>query len=236
MNFKVIGAGGIGGCLLPTLCRVLNYGTGDQWFSSTVLDIIDGDIYEEKNRARQTFDSFDNKAKSTVEMLKKDFDRMVIRSHPSYIDENNVNLFIKNKDIIFLCVDNHATRKIVSDYCETLENCTLISGGNEVTDGNIQLFLKRNGENLTLPLCNKFHNEIVNPIDEVPKYQEIKSESCTQKAEKDPQLLITNFAVASLMLNCFYSVVSGEKVCYDEVYCDIVSQKVRPVSRSVKNV
>jgi len=33
------------------------------------------------------------------------------------------------EDLVLLAVDNHATRKLVSDHCARLDNVCLISGG-----------------------------------------------------------------------------------------------------------
>ena len=47
-----------------------------------------------------------------------------------------------------------------------------------------------------------------------------------------PQLLFTNLAVASAMLNAFWSVLHGAPA-YEEVYLDIAKNRVVPVERAL---
>ncbi len=221
MKIKVIGIGGIGCSLLPVLARFLNFS-----YSNIELTLIDGDDYEEKNRDRQPFSRLGNKAEVTVEKLGEEFSQIFFRTEPKYVTEDNVFLLISEGDIIFLCVDNHATRKIVSDRCEELSDVVLISGGNELTDGNIQVYIREGGEDITLPLANSFHPEIQFPEDENPE-----DLGCEQLRESEPQLLITNNAIAALMLNAFFSHLRGE-LKFDELYIDIITGRARPVCRS----
>lgn len=220
MRVKIIGVGGIGCALLPILARFLNFKEG-----GARITLIDGDSFEPKNQERQSFNKLGNKAEVTVERLEKEFERIRFRAEPYYISEETVSLFIQQGDIVFLCVDNHATRKIVSDYCERLSDVILISGGNEYTDGNIQILFRRNNRNITLPLANSFHPEIENPKDLTPE------DGCDELMESKPQLLITNNAIAAMMLNAFYAYLT-EKLDYDEVYVDILTNNTRSVKRT----
>ena len=65
MRVKVIGIGGIGGCLLPVLCKFLDFKTSDK----VTLVLVDGDSYETKNLDRQFFDDFGNKAEVTLSLI-----------------------------------------------------------------------------------------------------------------------------------------------------------------------
>ena len=145
MKIKVIGIGGIGSCLLPTLCRFLEHyeNIGEE----VNVTLIDGDIYTEENESRQNFSRLGSKAEVSTDDLKEIFNCIRFNSVPHYVVEENIVGIIRENDIVFLCVDNHATRKLVSDRCEELENVVLISGGNEFTDGNIQVHVRKNGEN-----------------------------------------------------------------------------------------
>jgi len=74
-------------------------------------------------------------------------------------------------------------------------------------------------------LANDFHPEIQNPQDKNPDDM-----SCEELAVSEPQLLITNNAIATCMLNAFYAYLRG-KVSYDEVYVDILTNNTRQVYR-----
>ncbi len=167
LRVVVIGAGGVGLSLLPTLGRVLNYGPTTYQFDVADLSLVDGNSFEERHRDRQRFAKTGNKAEVTVKELRDQFRSVTFTAHGFYLTKDNISGVVKDEHIVFCCVDNHATRKLVSEHCETLENVTVISGGNELTDGNIQIFIRRNGENVTAPLT-EFHKEIQEPKDENP--------------------------------------------------------------------
>ena len=136
--------------------------------------------------------------------------------------------------MIFSCVDNHATRKLLSERCEELDNITLISGGNEYTDGNIQVYVKRDGKELSLPIANRYHPEVANPADknpgDTPAPTRQPAQGCAAVVQASPQLVFTNNSIAAKMLECYYAVMMGQ-LKYDEVYIDIVTGACRPVKR-----
>lgn len=218
---KVIGIGGIGGCLLPVLLRFLNYRGG-----LVSVALIDGDRFEDRNAIRQRFDRPGNKATVAVAMYRSEFRSLTFEVVHEYVTTQNIAELIVDGDIVFLCVDNHATRKLVSDHAERLRNVLVISGGNELTDGNAQIFWRENGKNKTLPLANRFHREIVEPADANPG-----EVNCTARAASgEPQLLLANNAAATCMLNAFYAWLEG-CLAYDEVYFDIRTGSVRTEKR-----
>lgn len=221
-KIKVIGAGGIGGHLLEPLCRYLNY-TDDY----VELTVYDGDRFEERNRERQRFSQCENKAQHTVELLKKDFPKLHIKAKEEYITDDNVITSIRNDDVVFLCVDNHATRKLVSDRCEELDDITLISGGNDYTDGNVILYMRKNGKDITKP-PTQLHPKIAEPQDKNPgELNDQERMGCQQEAQTNPQLLFANLAIASAMCNCYYA-YEQNKADFEQVYVDILTQRMRP--------
>jgi hypothetical protein len=122
-------------------------------------------------------------------------------------------------------VDNHATRSLVSRHAATLADLTLISGGNDYEDGNVQIYVRQKGQDLT-PSLTRYHPEIAYPQDRNPAAM-----SCEElMAAGAPQLLFANLMVASLMLNAFYAIRQG-RLNYSEVYLDIVQNISRAVTR-----
>jgi len=224
MKVKVIGIGGIGCQLLLTLCRYLNY--TQESLRGAVITLVDGDSFEPANSSRQAFVRPGNKASSAASLLSEMFPSLAIRAEGVYINPKNCYSILQEGDIVFLCVDNFQTRHLVSERCQDLENVLLISGGNELEDGNIQVYLRRDREDLTLPLANEFHPEIEEPADKHP--EEL---GCAEAVESIPQLLFTNNAVATAMLNAFYQYVATGNIEYDEVYVDIRTNQFRPVMR-----
>jgi molybdopterin/thiamine biosynthesis adenylyltransferase len=234
IKVKIIGAGGIGGCLVENLCRLLNYGCSLYSFDDAEVAIIDGDQYEERNRPRQAFQERGNKAEVTAKTLEEKFPNLFFRAHPAYIDEGNIGMFLQEGDVVFLCVDNHATRRLVSRYCEDeLQNCVLISGGNNEYDGNMQIFIRKDGWNIT-PSLEQHHSEIAHPTDKHPNEIE-KREGCLEQQAADPQLLVANNMAAAHMLNAFHGWLTGIFTpgselyhhSYDEVHFDIRDNKAK---------
>lgn len=220
MKVKVIGCGGIGTKLIPLLAQYFNF---HKDYKELVL--IDGDLFEEKNKDRQSFSTFGNKA----EILKKDLENLYknvfFRSKNSYITLRTL-FMIEENDIVFMCVDNHPTRKLVSDRCCQLSNVLLISGGNDYTDGNVQVHLRENNIDKTLPINNIYHPEIENDTSNHPA--DLKS--CEREMVHSPQLLFMNNAIASAMLSAFYA-WEQKKLNYDEIYVDLITGCNRPVKR-----
>lgn len=239
LKVKVIGLGGIGLSLLPTLCRYLNY--NDEKYPAVEVSLIDGDTFEERNRDRQEFVEVGPKASMTAAEYRGQFPRLMFWDHPVYVADNNVIQLIRENDIVLLCVDNHKTRKLVSDRAEELKNVTVISGGNDWTDGNVLVHIRREETNLTPPLANKYHPEIMTPTDKNPAEVEEKAAGCAKLAPAAPQLLITNNYIAAIMLAAFFNLVDEEqyeKVVaapenYAELYCDLTTLKTVPRPRKV---
>jgi molybdopterin/thiamine biosynthesis adenylyltransferase len=221
-SFKVIGTGGVGTALLPFLCRYLNF---EAQGSRVVL--VDGDSFEPKNSARQDFGRMGNKAQVKAGELAGKFTQISFRARAEVVTEQNIASIIEKGDTIFLGVDNHKTRKLVSDHCQTLSDITLISGGNELTDGNVQAFVKKDGKELTLPIT-EFHPEIESPVDKNPGEM-----SCGERAEQPSsrQIIFTNMIVASWMLAAFWLVEQNEVGRLGEYYFDILEGAVSRIQR-----
>lgn len=213
--------------MLPTLCQYLDfhYNRGANRVS---IILIDGDQFEPVNRSRQLFSRLGPKATVARESMLKRFPQINFEAIDQYIAQTNVVTLIRDGDIVLLGVDNHATRMLVSNRCEDLDNITLISGGNELTDGNVQIFKRINGTNLTLPIANQFHPEIMFPTDKNPA-----DLGCQMAAAAgDDQLVITNNLAAALMLAALYQCLVEKRLPPDEIYFDASSGNARGVHRT----
>jgi molybdopterin/thiamine biosynthesis adenylyltransferase len=222
-NIIIIGLGGVGSILSGHLCRFLNFSSNEP---VNVL-LVDGDEYEDKNFERQEFTRVGRKADIKATELSMKFDKLEIDALEEYITDENVSEVINEDSVVFMCVDNHKTRMIVSNYCKTMNNVTLISGGNEFTDGNAQLYVRKDGHDLTPDLC-MYHPEIANPEDKLPTEM-----SCEELSVSEPQLGFTNLGVAFQMCCMFYNSVM-EVYERSEVYFDILSMNANSKVRIVK--
>ncbi len=224
MRAVLIGLGGIGSHLAEPLCRTLVFSKKEQAPKRILL--IDGDTYEEKNRERQRCNVLVNKADATREALGPLFPELRLEAKPRFVDKENIFLFIRKGDAVFLAVDNHATRNLVSSHVGTLTDVLLISGGNETYDGNIQVYERRNGKDVSPPL-SFLHPEIESPKDKNPA-----DLACGELvAQGNVQLLTTNLTIASLMLNAYVRWLERGELPYTEMYFDLLTGNVRPVKR-----
>lgn len=222
-KIKIVGAGGIGCHLIEPLARYLSY-TGDQ----CEVTVIDGDKYEDRNAERQRFAELGNKAANTVALLASNFPKVHFRAKEQYVTEDNVIPLIREKDVVFLCVDNHATRKLVSDRCQELDDVVLISGGNDYTDGDVLIHIRKNGKDVTPPITTTAP-EISNPKDKNPgTLTDVERQGCQQEAQTNPQLLFMNFDIASSMLGCYYAHEQG-RLNFKRVFSDLLTQARRVV-------
>lgn len=223
---KVIGLGGIGCIVLEYLAVFLK-----SLAEPVRLVLIDGDQFEMGNTRRMLFRDFGNKAEvKAAEILAwLGTCDVAVASVPEYVTPDNVTRLIREEDYVFLCVDNHATRKLVSDHCGSLSSITLFSGGNDGVEpprqrgtyGNVQVYVRRDGKDVTASLT-RFHPEIANPKGKLPTEL-----SCVELAQSVPQILFTNLAVASAMLNAFFAWTCG-KLAYQEVKLDVLEARMLP--------
>ncbi|MBI5420811.1 MAG: ThiF family adenylyltransferase [Parcubacteria group bacterium] len=225
MRLVLIGLGGIGSHLAEPACRTLQYTDTSRTPQRIIL--IDGDSYEEKNMERQRSQIHVQKGEATRESLKNLFPQLRIEVKNLYINKDNVYVHLLEGDIILLAVDNHATRKIVSDHVRTLKDAILISGGNEEFDGAMQVYERKDGKDITPPLT-KFHPEIEHPRNNHPE-----TPSCTQLIEAgSPQLLTVNFMIAALMLNALTLWLHKKPIPYADQYFDLTKGIVSPMWRN----
>jgi molybdopterin/thiamine biosynthesis adenylyltransferase len=198
------------------------------------IDLIDGDEFEERNRERMDVPEFGNKAAVIAEGLLDMYRRpgLVLRGVERYLDESNVMEWLGEGDIVLLCVDNHATRKIVADRCASLDDVLLISGGNDGVEGeergtygNVQVYRRDGGVERNPPL-DRFHPEIADPAEHVP------GPSCVDlAATAAPQIGFTNLMAAAAVGAAFYRelLVDSPAARYDESCFDVEEALWRPL-------
>jgi len=218
MKLVIVGLGGIGSHLLLPLMQFVNYEQKtfeEVWF-------VDGDKYELKNNRRQHVAKQDeNKAIAQVGYYREMFPTLSLMFVDKYITADNISKVVKDNDVVLLCVDNNKTRKLFQDHFETVENLTLISGGNELVDGNVMIMQKKEGKMLT-PTMSEMHPELETPTDKSPEEM-----SCEELEESAPQIGIVNATVGDLMRRTLYAMVNGRGINYNEIFvnCETGAEK-----------
>jgi len=230
-SFKLIGLGGVGSIVARYLAIFLA-----SLGRSARLVLIDGDLFEPSNASRMLFGNCGNKAAVIHEELLPRFadSSLSLDFIDEYVTSENIRRLVHDGDIVLLAVDNHATRKLISDHCATLDDVCLISGGNDGiekttegqqrrgTFGNAQIYLRSAGSDCT-PSLTRFHPEIAQPGDKNPA-----DKNCTELITSVPQILFANLMVASTILNTVWLQLCGA-THYGEVAFDIQDARMRPV-------
>lgn len=231
-SVKLIGLGGVGGIVARYLAVFLT-----ALGAPMRLVLIDGDDFEAKNASRMLFGRAGNKAAVVSEELLAHLPEasLTLLAIEEYVTGENLPRLIRDGDLVILAVDNHATRKLVAEFCATkLDRVCLVSGGNDGvgedslgrvlrgTAGNVQIHVREDGENLTPPLI-EFHPEIEDPADLLPT-----DAHCTDMLESVPQILPTNLAAASAILNAVW-LFACDALPYAEVAFDIERGRMAPV-------
>lgn len=211
MRIVILGCGGTGTWLIEILIKYLMF---TNKIKETDIVLVDGDNYEMKNSTRQLFHKLGNKAEVTAERILEYFNKVdvvknyiTIDGRKDHNDSSTIKIdsVIKERDIIFLCVDNNKTRKEVYSYCQKMKDILIINGGNEIYDGNVQLWFKQGGVQKCL-MPEKYHKEMSKPRDKNPSDM-----SCQELAESGtPQLVLSNLSSALLMVNFLRLFESGK--------------------------
>jgi molybdopterin/thiamine biosynthesis adenylyltransferase len=195
-NYIMVGAGGTGTHLLhPLHAYLAAHHKDDEW----MLFILDGDVVEEKNLQRQLFAPGMvtlNKAEAAASTL---FDIPHVRAYPEYLSEENISRFIQEGDIVLICADNMVVRKRIEDHARTLTNVVVINAGNEKHSGSVQLYVRRDGKDVT-PRIGYLHPEVTA---EGPDRAEM---TCAQAAALPggEQTIIANMQAATWMLTALW--------------------------------
>lgn len=233
---KLIGLGGVGS-IVARYGAVFLSSLGQE----TRLVLIDGDAFEHSNSTRMLFAGTGNKAAVLRGELLPRFaeSSLSLLAVEEFVTPDNIDRLVRSGDLCLLCVDNHATRKLVNDHCARLADICLISGGNDGvgadssgqdrrgTFGNVQIYVRQTGADVTPPLTHH-HPEIGTPGDTLPTDQ-----SCTELVTSVPQILFANLTVAAAMLNTFWLYLCGA-LGYAELAFDIAEGLMRPVAAAEK--
>lgn len=233
LSIVIVGLGGIGSTLSDKLCQFLHYyknglsndenfaremGVEPPIFEDININLVDGDVYEVRNRQRQDFSYIGPKAEVKEFDLSDMYGSLILRSINEYITTDNISDIIKDGDIVFICVDNHASRKIINTYCKTLQNINIFSGGNGFHKANCQIYIRKNSIDIT-PNLTAFHPEIEDSENDHPN-----NLGCQALAQAEPQLIFANWGAAFAMSIAFYkTIILGDILGRSDTYIDIIN-------------
>jgi hypothetical protein len=229
-RYVLVGLGGVGSQTLRLLVPYLHE-AGER----ALVLAVDGDRFDEGNRGRMLFDRPGSKARVLCEELAPLYgDRVTLVPAPVYLTPQRARWLVGEGDVVFCQPDNHATRRVVERRCARLRDVALFSGGNDGVEagcpgtyGNVQVYLRRGGRDLTNPL-SAYHPEIARPADRLPG-----AAGCGAARHAAPQLLFTNAAVAAALLAAFYNWRRG-RLDYEEACFDIGTAQGRAVRRPLR--
>jgi len=187
----VIGCGGI----FYRLVTILAENSAYMKDAPKRVALMDGDKFEEKNILRQGITPNDvgrHKVDFWSERVKRRFPDLNVRAIPEFLVPGNVKDIIQDRSLVILAVDNHATRLLTSRRCQELSDVILISGGNELRDGNVQRYVRLGGRSRTAPI-EDVHLEIREPKDKNPGELSCEARLALPGGEQQAE---TNMAVA----------------------------------------
>jgi len=111
---SVVGLGGLGGAVVEILARI---GVG-------MLNVIDGDTFEESNLNRQFLSSpsrmSKSKAEAAAQRIKKINAALEVNAHSLFLNAKNGPELLRYSDVNVDCLDNLKTRFVLERLCKQL--------------------------------------------------------------------------------------------------------------------
>jgi len=238
---KVIGLGGVGSIVADHVILWLCAQATTHPGVSFRCVLIDGDEFEPSNH-RMFFRRCGNKAEvrreDLIDRLGDRLEGVTISAVKEYVTPDNIDRLIHDGDFVLMCVDAHASRKVISEYfSRNIRDGVLISAGNEGaghdpvtkrttrgTFGNCQVYVRQAGKDAS-PSLTEFHPEIQDPQDALPT-----EEDCVAQIASVPQLLCANMWAAAAIFSTLCLAVCGPGVLkYSELVFDLYEGRMSPV-------
>lgn len=190
----IIGCGGVGSYLLPTLLRTIR--NHEKPEESPMVLLVDGDKLEDRNMERQLFDNTDiGRFKSEALASKYKAYYPAIAASTEFFTGGET---ISSDTMLIVCVDNHPGRMRAINAANT-NGCAAILCGNGYTDAEA-MFYKPGWAGTDLD-PTKYYPDIAT----VEEGDPLRPEGCTGHAQQaTPQLAIANDLAASYALHLFW--------------------------------
>lgn len=229
MRVVIIGLGGSGTWIARMLATALN---PNKEVSKFIF--IDGDSFSLSNKLRQDFlaDNVNiNKAEAKALELAP-YSDIPIEFVDKYLSEDNVDI-IQNGDIVISAVDCTVTKRLINARCQELQTSLLITLGNELYDGDSQVSLRIDGENLT-PSLLEYNPDIASHIGKSRSAMTCEEIGLLPSGGQHVVANIQNATLGAIIVNQIITQTNNltEPVSLDyrAVYFDTESLKMKPQS------
>ena len=201
-TFYVVGCGGTGSLFARDLPQLL-IGTEHR------MVLIDGDVVEEKNLKRQSFQKHDigtNKAIALARKINTFYD-IECMAMDIYLTAEELSARISSDlytiPVIVGCVDNDNTRALLEKTFTEQEYCVYIDSANSEYSGNIYTAVRRS---------NRQYGKLRSQIYQLAADKNPTEKSCLeQAADGNVQYFVTNDRMAMCILeHCFNLIHENE--------------------------
>jgi len=204
-SYILIGAGGTGSHFIAPALAYLETHHRNRDNEEWQFAIVDGDNYDIGNLERQLFEPgyvTANKAEAMARM----YNRFPVIAVPKFIGKVDLAEMMQEGDTVFIAADNHSVRALVAERAAELPNVVVINAGNELSDGNVQLYVRENGQNATPPIT------FMHPEIHFVSKDDRAAMTCAQAAALPGggQLILANQQAAAWMLAALWRFHTGE--------------------------
>jgi len=212
MKTYVIGAGGVGSHLLPSLCLLIG---------PEEVVVIDGDILEKHNLNRQLFQDTDIGRKKAEALAQ----RYGCEAIPKWYSFGMMEQ--QKTDILICCCDNNPARVAVLNACD-FEGCSAVIAANETLSSEAYVYQPEwRGTNLDPRVSDP---EMVNDRTGDPRAAAI---GCTGEAqERNRQLVSANMMAAALALHLYVVHFIESRKLDSETLQHLPSKLIQNMTRS----
>ena len=203
-NFYIVGCGGVCTHFLPAFLQTLNH---DKSLGNSSVTLIDGDVIEDKNYARQVFDqglTGMNKAEALVKMYTESNPNVKLQAYTEYVTDA---YSIEEKAMVIVFVDNHPARKDILSVVDRHEGTAIIGANGRLSASAYYYDYKWSGTELDPRIR---YPEILT----IDRGSPVHAAGCNteQHLDDNPQTPIANKAAAThtLLMWAFWSTESKE--------------------------
>lgn len=229
MKAVILGAGGIGYYLAPHLLRLLENVSKvktaldkkpnehvlelvERLLNTDELLIVDGDLIEDKNldRVFRADVVGTNKAVALSRLLEPEAKKIKINTFPQFIDEDSAvdhEWLFEDSPLIFSCVDNNPTRRLIFSSLAQAEDCINIDGGNDEDSGQVVYWQRSKGVDITeSPL------QIFEELSHKKSDEKFPTQHCLERVISEPQSFVTNAQVALSMVTTVLRIIKNNSL------------------------
>lgn len=226
MYYKIVivGAGGTGSHFIARFSQFL--ASFDSSHARVDVAVVDGDMVEEGNIARQNFgtgDVMQNKAEAIAAAVADTYG-LTFHTFPIYINDKHdldevfaafpgVALHPSLNILVGAC-DNHRCRQAMERWFSSTRSAVYIDSANEFSVGEVVIGIKTN-KRLISPSRKHYFPEIMRD-----RKKRRSEQSCGAVNKSTPQHIATNCEAGNIMLSILCQLLSDGKISGGIIYFD----------------